>query len=272
MSTPTPSAAQRLYDAAARWVGRYARLADPKDLIDTAAQCLAEDLDSPSLRILAGASYSGTADEIGPLIESALVELRIPQPGTIEPWKHVVAGGCTYFRLPTDTVRFEIRPVTDLLIDGHEVLVYVNDVEMTSVGAGMGMDPFDILIPSNRLVAKPEPHRVPIARCDCGTYGCGATDILIVRDGDVVHWEWEIEVPINHGVTFRADHYDAEVSRLEADHSVGTPGGHHRPVHPAPNRPSGARGPWAHGQLGGQGLREPRPVQDCALDRRSGPA
>lgn len=41
------------------------------------------------------------------------------------------------------------------------MLVYVNDVEMTSAGAGLGMDPYDVIIPANLLVASPEPHTVP---------------------------------------------------------------------------------------------------------------
>lgn len=49
--------------------------------------------------------------------------------------------------------------------------VYVNDVEMTEAGAGLGMDPHDLLLPTNQLIAVPEPRTVPIARCECGTYG-----------------------------------------------------------------------------------------------------
>ena len=222
MSNAFPTAAQRLYDAATRWAGGDDGPRDPGKLIDTAARCLAEDVDSPHLRMLAGTGYSARADEIRPVLEAALEELGIPQPGTIEPWRQVAVGGGTCSRLPSDTIRFEIRPASDL-VGGHEVLVYVNDVEMTSAGAGVGMDPFDILIPVNRLAATPEPRRVPVARCDCGIYGCGSTDALIVRDGDAVHWEWEIEVPMSHGVTFRADQYDAELGRVEADHSWERP-------------------------------------------------
>jgi hypothetical protein len=29
------------------------------------------------------------------------------------------------------------------------------------------------------------PHRVPIARCECGEYGCGSTDVTIVGRGDL---------------------------------------------------------------------------------------
>ena len=47
----------------------------------------------------------------------------------------------------------------------------------------MGMDPYDVFVPDNRLVATTESRRVPIARCTCGEYGCGATDVSIVRDG-----------------------------------------------------------------------------------------
>ena len=45
-----------------------------------------------------------------------------------------------------------------------QVLVYLNDVEMTSAGAGLGMDPYHVIIPTNRLVASCEPRTTPIAR------------------------------------------------------------------------------------------------------------
>jgi hypothetical protein len=217
----SPSPAQRLYGAAVRWLPEMSAVGHA-ELIEAAVQCLVEGLDSPSLRMLAGASPSEGADEIRRLLDDALKELDIPEPGIVEPWKQVVAGGGTYSRLPKDIVRFEIVPAAES-VGGHEVLVYVNDVEMTSIGAGMGMDPFVILIPTNRLLATPEPHSVPIARCECGTYGCRSTDARVVRDGEVVHWEWELEAPIGHGVTFHAEQYDAEVRRIGADHSWERP-------------------------------------------------
>ncbi|MEQ7127647.1 hypothetical protein ABN034_24430 [Actinopolymorpha sp. B11F2] len=91
-------------------------------------------------------------------------------------------------------------------------------MEMTSKGAGMGMGPFDVLIPHNRLVATPDPRRLPIARCECGEYGCASTDVDIVREGEVVHWDWLIDVPMRHGVTSKAPQYDAEVARIGSDH------------------------------------------------------
>ena len=99
------------------------------------------------------------------------------------------------------------------------MLVYLNDVEMTSAGAGLGMDPYHVIIPTNRLVASCEPRTTPIARCECGTYGCGATDITITRHGDRVRWDWLIEVPMNRGVSFDAADYDREISRVAFDQS-----------------------------------------------------
>jgi hypothetical protein len=49
--------------------------------------------------------------------------------------------------------------------------MFVNGVEMTAAGAGLGMDPYDLLVPDNRLIATYEPRVVPIARCECGVYG-----------------------------------------------------------------------------------------------------
>jgi hypothetical protein len=125
-------------------------------------------------------------------------------------------------RPPTDSIRLEIGPAGDE-VGGSELLVHVNGVELTSRAAGMGMDPFVVLIPDNRLVAGTEPRVVPIARCGCGIYGCGSTDVRIVRDGDRVHWDWLLEVPLDHGVTFPADEYDAEVARIHADRSWQRP-------------------------------------------------
>jgi hypothetical protein len=94
---------------------------------------------------------------------------------------------------------------------------------MTSAGAGLGMDPYDLLIPANRLLATAVPTTVPIARCTCGEYGCGSTDVTVTRDDDLVHWDWSIEVPMARRVSFDAGQYDAEVARVAADHSWETP-------------------------------------------------
>ncbi|WP_202872804.1 hypothetical protein [Kribbella capetownensis] len=122
-----------------------------------------------------------------------------------------------------DAIRFEVADVPDESGSGFQVLVYVNDVEMTAVGAGLGMDPYDVFVPDNRLVATSEAHTIPIARCDCGVYGCGSTDVTIVRDGDLVHWDWLYEAPINRGVTFAAAEYDSEVDRLATNYDWEPP-------------------------------------------------
>lgn len=62
-----------------------------------------------------------------------------------------------------------------------------------------------------------DPRRVPIARCECGEYGRASTDVNIVREGEVVHWDWLIGVPMRQGVTFKAPQYDAEVARIGSD-------------------------------------------------------
>jgi hypothetical protein len=94
---------------------------------------------------------------------------------------------------------------------------------MTQAGAGLGMDPYDVLIPTNRFVAGTEPTTIPVARCSCGEYGCGSTDVTIVRAGDVVHWDWSLEAPMDRRVTFAADAYAREVDRVAADHGWETP-------------------------------------------------
>jgi hypothetical protein len=54
-------------------------------------------------------------------------------------------------------------------------------------------------------------------------YGCGSTDVTITGDGDLVHWDWSIEVPMNRGVSFATGQYEAEVERVAGDHSWETP-------------------------------------------------
>jgi hypothetical protein len=121
-----------------------------------------------------------------------------------------------------ESFRLEVAP-TSVGDGGFQLLVHLNDVEMTSAGAGLGMDPYDVIIPTNRLLASSEPHTTPIARCECGIYGCGATDITITRSGERVHWDWLYEAPMNRGVSFDAAEYAREVDRVASDHSWETP-------------------------------------------------
>lgn len=121
-----------------------------------------------------------------------------------------------------DKLRLQVEPLGNESGGGFEVQIFVNEVEMTRAGAGIGMDTNDLLVPSNRFRPQNEPHRVPVARCDCGVYGCGATDVVITRDDDVVHWDWQIETPMNRRATFRSHEYLAEIDRFEDDRSWET--------------------------------------------------
>ncbi len=122
-----------------------------------------------------------------------------------------------------DTLRFAVEPVLENVNRGFEVQIFINDVEMTSAGAGLGMDTNDLLLPSNKFHPRNEPHQVAVARCECGVYGCGSTDILVTSDVAVVHWDWLIEKPMRRRVTFDRDAYVQEVERLEFDRSWETP-------------------------------------------------
>ncbi|MEV4626818.1 hypothetical protein AB0J90_11085 [Micromonospora sp. NPDC049523] len=214
-------AEQRLYDAVARWN------ADTgygfEDMIHAACQALVDGLDSPALCELAGASVRDSSWEVRELVVKSLEELGIPYPGTVPTGFTVAAGGGIARRPGVDSLRLEVTSAAAAAGGGFQVRVYVDEVEMTSAGAGLGMDPYEILVPTNRLVATSEARTIPIARCTCGVYGCGSTDVTIVRDGDLVHWDWSIEVPMLRGVSFTATQYDAEVARVASDHSWETP-------------------------------------------------
>jgi len=59
------------------------------------------------------------------------------------------------------------------------------------------MDAYDLLILDNRLLATTDPQRVPLARCECGVYGCGMTDITVQQIGTTVRWDWLVETPMS---------------------------------------------------------------------------
>jgi hypothetical protein len=156
------------------------------------------------------------------LIGAMLDELGIARAYDVKQGEQIGAGGKVMVRPATDHLRLSVIPIPEH-IGGFEVQVFVNDVEMTAAGAGLGMDPYDVLIPENRFVATATSHRIPLARCECGTYGCGVTDVSILRDVDVVHWDWHEEVPMNRGVAFQASDYDAEIARVARDLAWETP-------------------------------------------------
>lgn len=121
----------------------------------------------------------------------------------------------------TDQLRFEVVRAKSKDYDwGFQVLIFVNGEEMTAKGAGLGMPPSELLLPANRF-ASPATE-VPIARCTCGVYGCGATDIDIEMDDANVLWTWRYEAPMDRAAIFDRAAYDAEVARLASDHSWET--------------------------------------------------
>jgi hypothetical protein len=122
-----------------------------------------------------------------------------------------------------DRVRFAVEPVPAEGGGGFQVLLLVNDVEMTKAGAGLGMDPYDVLVPDNKFLPVPGGRTFGVARCTCGVYGCGSTDLTVTSSDDVVRWEWSLEVPVDHAFSFARGEYLAEVERLAGDHSWETP-------------------------------------------------
>jgi hypothetical protein len=211
---------RRLWEAIARWDSMP--FSGPASVIGAACDALVAGLDSPALRALAAMPEGSPRDDVEAVVGEALDELGIPRAGDLRHGLQIVRCGGIKPRPGTDHVRFEVKPVCEA-VGGYEVLVFVNGTEMTAAGAGMGMDPYDVFVPVNRLAATTEARRVPIARCECGVSGCGVTDVSILRDGDLVHWDWHEEVPMNRGVTFPAAEYDAEVARLAADRAWESP-------------------------------------------------
>ena len=122
-----------------------------------------------------------------------------------------------------DALRLDVVAANEDSGGGFEVLAWVNGVELTHAGAGMGMDPWDVLIPVNCFLPTDPPRPTPFARCICGDYGCGETDVVIARDGDQIHWDFSKEKPLRQRVSFDADHYLSEVLRIEADRSWEPP-------------------------------------------------
>lgn len=211
---------QRLFDAVARW--RPEQGGGHRELIAAACTALAAGVDSPSLRELAGASVDDSYFDLRPLAERTLDELGVTRPGELRQVRVLPARDEIEPHRGTDSLRLEVVEV-DESVGGFELQVFVNGVEMTEIAAGMSMDPNDVLVPTNKLIATPTPHEAPIARCGCGVYGCGTTDGVIVRDGDLVHWDWKHEVPMDRSVTFHAADYDAEMARLTSAYSWETP-------------------------------------------------
>lgn len=121
-------------------------------------------------------------------------------------------------------LRLAVVPNPDTRAHDFAVQIFVNDVEMTTLGAGLGMHPEDLLSPENKLVAGVEPHVVGVARCACGELGCRATHVTITRGDDMVRWDWMVDVPSEQSAVFDAARYDREVARAGADHSWETPG------------------------------------------------
>ncbi|WP_285509647.1 hypothetical protein [Actinokineospora sp. NBRC 105648] len=114
-----------------------------------------------------------------------------------------------------DVLRLAVVPAPEEAGAGFQVRVHVNGDDVT---VGVGMDPYDLLVPHNRLLATAAPGRVPIGRCTCGDYGCCPTDVVVQRVGGLVLWAWS-----GNSATFVADQYDAEVARAVADHTWETP-------------------------------------------------
>jgi hypothetical protein len=214
MSSGKASSRRRFHDAASLWTRCPCTEHHWHGLAEAAAEALAEGFDSAALRELAGVSVDDDPDEVCDVVDAAAAELDLPVWGKSAPPYVVHDDGSAAPRVAAESIRFDIVPTG--LYDGFAINVYVDDVEMTSRAAGLGMAPRMLLLPLNGLDATPEPTVTQIARC-AGDGLCHITDVRIQRDGGVVHWDWLRDAPARHGVTFDAEQYDAEVARLAAD-------------------------------------------------------
>lgn len=119
-----------------------------------------------------------------------------------------------------DTLRLAVAPA--FVGWGVAVAVYVNDIDLTEWG-GVGLDPDALVSPVNRLLPADQPEPVVISCCACGSFECDGTAVVVSRAGDVVHWDFEGEEPMDRPAMFAADAYVAEVTRVAAERSWETP-------------------------------------------------
>ncbi|WP_426507350.1 hypothetical protein ACPPVO_54220 [Dactylosporangium sp. McL0621] len=107
------------------------------------------------------------------------------------------------------------------------VIVRIDGVDVSHADGDDGLDLWDALVPVNRFVATDDFTTATIACCpSCGPECC-AIEARVRREGDVVRWElgdrrgvrWVGE---QRTMLFDAVAYDAEVARIEADHSWET--------------------------------------------------
>lgn len=105
-----------------------------------------------------------------------------------------------------------------------QLLVHVNDVEITSAANYLGVDPFPLFHPVNQLAATTAPHTTSLSLClGCAISDCCDGKATITRDGDLVHWDWGRWPLMPRRATFHASQYDAEVARCASDHSWENP-------------------------------------------------
>lgn len=121
-----------------------------------------------------------------------------------------------------DTLRLEVVPLPRL---GFQIKAYINEADLLAAADLAGMDPYNVLIPVNRLVATPQPQKVTIGRCYNGDPDCVRMDVVVHRRGDLVHWTWSCSrAPFDGAAAFAAEAYAAEVGRMAADQSWEPPG------------------------------------------------
>ncbi|GIF98631.1 hypothetical protein [Catellatospora citrea] len=133
------------------------------------------------------------------------------------------AAAAPQTRYPTGVsrLRLAIEPFGRV---GFRVDVYADEVELTSLAAGCGVDPHRLLVPDNLLLAGAEPRTVPFARCGaCHVPGCYDTEVTVSGEADLVHWDFSGRGVPGGRVSFAADQYHSEAVRAAADHSWETP-------------------------------------------------
>lgn len=173
------------------------------------------DFDAPFLGVVRAFKFDLDGRQVGDTLPLVVLELQSERLHL--KLKHSESDQFGPFAV--DVLRVQVRVDTSQEYGRREVLIFVNEVEMTSQGAGMGMSPRVLLVPTNQLRVEDSPKTVAVGCCTCGVEGCGSTDVRIEGDGSFVYWDWQKNLPAGRRMVFDRAAYDAALDAIDADRS-----------------------------------------------------